>query len=86
MIKIKEGVSYDDKKSYEEQTEDFKNYVNELFSLKPKVPYPGFNKDGSITYFAQDAFLKYEMTRYQQFPFSKTNRAVKELKYVIKIK
>ena len=86
MIEVKTGIFYDSSLSYDEQSEDLKEYVMQLYESIEKIPYPEFNSDGSISYFADDGVLTYEFRRVQQTPFSKMDRAVKELQIVINLK
>ena len=79
MIVITGNTEYDNTKDFDSQSEEFKGYFMELYDAVPKIPYPDFNADGSITYNVDDVLFSATVTRVQQNPFSSENRAVKEL-------
>jgi hypothetical protein len=86
IINIKEGINYNSDKVYEKQTQEFKDYANELYENIKKIPYPDFDEDGNISYLFEDDVLNYKFIRIQVIPFSTSNRGVKNYKYIIKIK
>jgi len=75
IVIINETVSYDSDKSFENQTFEFQNYMNNLYT---KTPYPEFDNEGAITYNYTDSILNYSVKRIQEKPFSTSYRSVKE--------
>ncbi len=95
MIEIDKdkNIHYDESKDFESQSEEFKAYVNDLYSDKVRdvyqnteKHYPEFNEDGSVSYVFEDEFLNYEFVRMQRYPGSTSNRAINKLIYDIVIK
>jgi len=79
-------ISYDNTKAFEEQSEDFKSYVKELYLNVPKVPYPPFTNKGSIIYEFEDDKRHYAAERIQVVPFSTAKRSVANTIFTIKEK
>ena len=79
MIIITENISFDTKKTFENQGQEFKDYFWGKYDATPKIPYPDFDTDGNITYAFTDDILNYFVKRIQNKPFSKENRSFKKL-------
>jgi hypothetical protein len=93
IINIKDGIDYDTEKTFEEQTEAFKEYANNLYYLEVsnvyntlQNHYPEFDEEGNITYNFEDNKLIYDFKRIQNFPNSSSNRSIKEIRYIITVK
>ena len=79
MIIITENISFDTKKTFENQGQEFKDYFWGKYDATPKIPYQDFVTDGNITYAFTDNILNYSVKRIQRYPFFDSDRSVKEL-------
>jgi len=83
MIEIKEGIFYDPSKDFENQSDEFKEYFNNLYSEQAteqvvNFGYPDFENDGSIIFLVNDTLFRAEVIRVQVRPNSASYRAIKE--------
>jgi len=83
MIEVAPGIFYNPELSFEEQSDEFKEYANQKYyeALAQQINttgYPDFNEDGSWTFVVEDEFLRAEVTRIQVIPHSTADRRIKE--------
>lgn len=93
MITIDEAnnIYYDETKSFDEQSDEFKAYATKKYYEKvvqqvTTEGYPPFNEDGSITFHVEDDLLMADVTRIQVKPFSTSDRRVKDTLIEITVK
>ena len=90
-INADKNIYYDETKTYDKQSDEFKAYATEKYYEKvvkqvTTEGYPPFNEDGSITFHIEDDLLSADVTRVQVKPFSKADRRVKETIIEITVK